>query len=766
MLSNQKSSRFYSFKGIAFLAIALALLMNVTAFASGNSRFAFIDTAAEFFGLQSNNVAASVVSNEQQITFMAPCTANSNIPVTATLPALSQAPGPLSIPITVPDLTDCTIISYDLNLQFDSAVIRPASPAVTQGGTVSAGMIVTPNNYGCFDPGGTCTNGPGLSNLTLSAFQATPLVGGGTLVIVNFVVQNNPGSSTTLTFSDYTDPAPAFHSGLTWNENNGVTDPIPAPVNGSVSIPLGPTATSTNTDTPTPSSTSTFTPSNTATNTNTPTPTFTPSNTSTPTPTPLCAQVDIDDEIVVSGDPVVISVTTSDTTSLVPPAFSADFRVSFDNTILTGVPTSPYGVTLGPVGLSNGSSLTVNRQISGSTTTLLISVFGDTPFSGSGALVDISFPTVTGPPGTFSPINFTAFPFVPAGFWYNEGFPSSCVTSGSVQILAEVSGNVKYGNILFAPAIRPIPGTLLTAAGSPLVTDLTDVNGDYTLSGMGSGLYTVTPSRPGSALPDTHGSSISAYDAAITAQHVVELIVLNPTQKFVANVSGVQPISSFDSAFMAKWAVSLPGTAFTGDWRFSPSSRNYVAVTNLVAENYDGLLMGDVSGNWCDPTTSAVPCTLAGTVTGQPRPANGPIRATEVRASNVSVSAGSDVTIPVSVNGAADKGIISYQFDLHYDPTVIQPTANAVTLGGTVSSEMNVVFNAAAPGLLKVAVYGPYELTSNGTLLNFHFTAVGAPFSASALKWDNFIFNDGGIRFNVVEGLVEITAAVPNTAAE
>ena len=44
-----------------------------------------------------------------------------------------------------------------------------------------------------------------------------------------------------------------------------------------------------------------------------------------------------------------------------------------------------------------------------------------------------------------------------------------------------------------------------------------------------------------------------------------------------------------------------------------------------------------------------------------------------------------EVVIPVSVTGAADKSIVSYEFDLRYDPSVLQPQAEPVDLAGTVS---------------------------------------------------------------------------------
>jgi hypothetical protein len=781
MLSNQKSSRSSRVKAAAFLVIALALLMNVTAFASGNSRFAFIDTAAEFFGLQSNNAAVTMnaaPASSTQIRISSAAFAD----VSVTLPTVNPAsPGALTVPVTVSAITVTeNVLSYDFNVDYDPTVIRPVSAAgaVDSAGTMSSPMLMTANVYGCSDatPGG-CTNGPGMGHLTISGFAANAITGpAGTLTNLKFVVQTIPGGFTTMNFADYTDITSAFHPAFIFNEGDPLANPI---TNGSVNVPFAtptftntptPSATNTSTATNTATATNTVTPSNTATNTNTPTPSNTSTPTATATNTPLCAQVDIDDKTVSSGDPVTISVMTSDMTS--PPqvaTFSADMHISYDTTVLATAPGPFYGVSLGPVGLSNSSTLTVNRTVSGSTATLLISVFSSsTPMSGAGSLVDIAFPSATGPAGTFSPIYFTPFSLngipINQGFWYNEGSPASCVQDGSVSISGQVGGQVLYGNSQGAPSIRPVPNTLITGNGSPVVSDTTDTGGFYAITGFGSGSYTMVPSRSSATLPDTHGSSISAYDAGRTAQYVVGLVPFNSTQIRVAKVTGDTTVSSRDASMMALWAVSLPGTGLTGNWVFLPSSVTHLFVMNPT-DDYSALLMGDVSGNWCDPTSPALPCNITGT-NGGSRSAGGPTRAIAVTAEKQIARAGSDVTVPVTVAGVENKGLISYQFDLRYDPSVIQPKANAVTLADTVSSEMSVVVNSTTPGVLRVAVFGPYALANGGTLLNFHFTAVGAPFSVSPIRWESFMFNEGAFRTSVVDSQVELSAAAPNTAAD
>ena len=60
-----------------------------------------------------------------------------------------------------------------------------------------------------------------------------------------------------------------------------------------------------------------------------------------------------------------------------------------------------------------------------------------------------------------------------------------------------------------------------------------------------------------------------------------------------------------------------------------------------------------------------------------------------------------EIVVPVSVQGVADKGMISYEFDLRYDPAVIQPLENSVDVTGTVSRGLSVVTNATEPRIVE-----------------------------------------------------------------
>src|SRR6185503_11123376 len=105
------------------------------------------------------------------------------------------------------------------------------------------------------------------------------------------------------------------------------------------------------------------------------------------------------------------------------------------------------------------------------------------------------------------------------------------------------------------------------------------------------------------------------------------------------------------------------------------------SVTSDLTDDYSTILMGDVSGNWGDPSPYS-------------RAMRGPVKTAAVAAPRIVTGAGHEITVPVRIDGATDKGIISYEFDLRYDPAVIQPQANAIDVAGTLSGAMFTAVNA------------------------------------------------------------------------
>jgi hypothetical protein len=427
-----------------------------------------------------------------------------------------------------------------------------------------------------------------------------------------------------------------------------------------------------------------------------------------------------------TGTSVIVPINTTDVTGR--GAISTDMTITYNASVLT----NPI-VTIGTVP-PGGSGFTVNTSSPG---TIVISIFNSNPFVGAGTLANISF-TANGLPGTSSPITYSAFK-------YNEGSPCSTTSNGLVTVISgNITGTVSYGNALGLPAPpRHVPNVALNAAGSIPVNTLTASNGTYTLTGMGSGAYTVTPSKTG----DVFGA-VSSFDSGQIAQHVVNLTTLNSNQLIVADVSGAGGVSSFDAALIARYVTLLPGSGSTGTWRFLPVNRSYPNVNaGATGQDYDALLMGDVSGNWFDPSATR-PAPMIFDLLSKPLMVNVPKMEAQV---------GGQVEIPIAIQDTTDKAINAYQFELEYDPAVLSPVMeNGARVAGTVSDGYVVTVNPTEPGVLRVAAFGALPLQGEGSLINLRFEVIGAVGSSSSLVWRTFGLNEGGIYFKAEDGGIQV----------
>ncbi len=354
---------------------------------------------------------------------------------------------------------------------------------------------------------------------------------------------------------------------------------------------------------------------------------------------------------------------------------------------------------------------------------------------------------------------------VDSGFWADAAAP------------ATLSGTVLYGNAIPA-ATRFVSNVTLTGTGSQNVSTTTGppgaTAGQYALSGFGSGAYTVTPSKIGGA-----NGAISSFDAGRVALHVAgpPNPQLNATQLIVADVSGNGLVTSFDAGMIAKFVAGppyiAPGIGATATWRFTPVNRAYASISsNIASEDYSALLMGEISGNWANtgarPDSGGTSMWQFGVdpVRGPTQPATSADDGQQQPVSNGKpeividlprVATGDkQIMVPVSVQGLNEKNIIAYEFDLRYDPSVIQPLANAVDTVGTISNGLKSAVNASEPGLLRVVMYGPMAISAKGILLNLKFARVGGKGAASSLVIERVMFNEGNWLVGTNDGRVEL----------
>ena len=437
-----------------------------------------------------------------------------------------------------------------------------------------------------------------------------------------------------------------------------------------------------------------------------------------------------------SGVPVSIPVDSTALNGL--GVFSADFTFNYDPTVLDPS-TGNITVTAGTV-LSPSAVVTINKNIGGA---IVVSIYDTVAFTGAGTIVNINMRTI-GPLRSTSPLTLTNFRF-------NNTLVCSNVTSGTLSVASgTVSGKVIYENT--ETANYPVPSVTVAAPGSPNVSGTSDINGDYSLSAFGPGTYTVTPTR--SAMVFTSSDGIQSDDPGLIAQHVVGLISLTASQQKAAKVSELPALSSFEAALIAQWIVGIDNPInHTGTWKFTPVSRTYSDVNaNHSGQDYTAILMGDVNGSWVTSLTRPA------------RPANVKPTNEAVRASLPFIDADphSLVSLPFRIDNLLGKGVTSYQFDVEYDPSVIQPRQDAADLAGTIDQNLSVVSNSPVPGLLKVVVYGATPVSSDGVYLNLNFKVVGGADSASALVLNKFSFNGGDQEVTAESGRISVSEGINN----
>ncbi len=554
------------------------------------------------------------------------------------------------------------------------------------------------------------------------------------------------------------------------------------------------TPTATNTFTPTPAATNTFTPTRTntstptATNTFTPTPTatntFTPTRTNTSTPTATSTFT-----ATATNTATFTATNTATATPTASPSCTPSERVG-DGTFEAGTPwplwtvhtSTNFGTPLCNVGVcGTGGGLagpfagnnwawfggaapetaTLGQNVtipSGVTATLsfqlkmgvVASPFTDTLVVTIDGSQVASFTEPSTPETAYTLRTFDVSAFATGGshallFTYNgPSNSSSSFVVDNVSLLTtcpipSIKGRVTYANAAAPPVF--ISNATVNGTGSPNVTTTTVAPGvtagQYNLTGFGAGAYTVSLSKT------TGQNGISSLDAARIAQHVATTQPFTTdNQKVSADSSNNGVISSFDAGQIAVYVVSNTGpqTGTTGTWKFfvypgptfpvgaSPTSRSYASVTEaLINEDYVGILVGDVSGNWNN--------------TGA-RSTRGPERAIRVNLPDMQASTEKEIVLPVTVSGIADKEIIAYEFDLRYDPNVLEPIVDPVDVLGTVSRGLISVSNADEPGLLRVVLYGPMAIDKDGLLLNLRFKAAGVAGSVSPLTFERILFNE------------------------
>ena len=126
-------------------------------------------------------------------------------------------------------------------------------------------------------------------------------------------------------------------------------------------------------------------------------------------------------------------------------------------------------------------------------------------------------------------------------------------------------------------------------------------------------------------------------------------------------------------------------------------------------------------------------------------------------------------TILINVGNTTGQGIFSFDFDMFFDPAVLQIPATPFDTSGTMSSGYAVNTSTFTDGSGKLHLvlnaFGTSPLSGQGTLINLKLNVVGAPNSSTPLTWASFNFNEGTPADTDINGSFTVTAPTAAGAA-
>ncbi|HZH33319.1 MAG TPA: carboxypeptidase regulatory-like domain-containing protein [Pyrinomonadaceae bacterium] len=350
-----------------------------------------------------------------------------------------------------------------------------------------------------------------------------------------------------------------------------------------------------------------------------------------------------------------------------------------------------------------------------------------------------------------------------------------------------ISGTFRYGTTPLNQPAKFVPDVNLITNGAYNVSSITDPAGLYSLAGLGAGAYTITASKTAQAT----NTGISLQDASEVAKYVFNQVTPTANQRLAGDATNNGSLSLQDASEIAKRAFNIQSSNAVGSWKFSPAQRSYASRTaGLTNENFDAVLVGDVTGNWTAPLNSiqnepvelseqtavnqesTIFQKLADSQTPQPqgnlRSDNSAV-AVPVSLPNTSGTPNATVVIPVMVGDLTSRGITAYDFTVSFNTSVLEPASPAFDTTGTMTAAAGgytVVVDPTQPsGRLRIGAFGTTPLTGAGTVINLRFNVVnGAGGAVSPLNFVEFIFGEGTPEATMTNGSFTRTGGVPTAA--
>jgi PKD repeat protein len=305
-----------------------------------------------------------------------------------------------------------------------------------------------------------------------------------------------------------------------------------------------------------------------------------------------------------------------------------------------------------------------------------------------------------------------------------------------VRGVRNLSGKINY----YATG-RGIPNIAMNVPAGLITAQNTTVDSVYGFSALTA--YTdffITPIKS----DDIPRTTLLMHDACLAAQIATQMLP-NPSdaQLIAADMDSNGKVTMADAGIIANHVVglNLNPESLVGQWTFLPQIRRYRPLdSNYVDQNFTGIVMGDVDGNWqpinsVNQTRSTIAIKLIQTASYLNH-----IWLPEI----VAASTETTVVIPILVSDdLSGQRIASYTGEINWDESVIRhPRASQV---GTLTAEWgdnNYYQNDQMPGKL---IFGQFatnsSLADSGVIVNLIFDIAGKPGDSTRIHLNLFALN-------------------------
>jgi hypothetical protein len=343
-------------------------------------------------------------------------------------------------------------------------------------------------------------------------------------------------------------------------------------------------------------------------------------------------------------------------------------------------------------------------------TTLFAVTYNVVGTSGSSAVSLVSTPTLL----EFADTSFNPIPYAV--------YPGLVTVNSSVTI---------SGRIHAWAANEGVRRTIVSIAGATHTSVATDTSGKYSLTAIGGTADTITPAKNNDTV---RANGVTTLDVLIVQRYILGTYALTGPYKLIAaDVNSSGTITSLDYTLMQSLILGN-STTFPGNklWTFVPSSytfanpqspwgfptsRYYASAASQSGQDFIGIKLGDVNGDW-NPATAK---TEANNLT--------------LYLPQTHTQHGQSITIPVKASGF--QAISGMQFTLAWDSTQL------LYAGIDSTSRLSVVSGSSAvsSGQLGVSWTDPNgtatTVPDDSTLFSVYFTVIGATGDSSVVSFDS-----------------------------